>query len=93
MHSAVRLIAVSINQTLHRFSCVIIFLKRKMQKSLSFFSQLGFGKGNQMRSPSCPKIRIFDLEGLRDTESKNILRKEISIILLALGAVGIFLQP
>ena len=50
-------------------------------------------KGNQIRSPSHSKIRIFDLEGLRDTESKNILRKEISIILLALGAVGIFLQP
>ena len=46
-----------------------------MQKSLSFFSQLGFGKGNQMRSPSCPKIRIFDLDGLRDVESKNILTK------------------
>ena len=27
--------------------------------------------GNQMRSPSRPKIRIFDLEGLRDFESKN----------------------
>ena len=69
-----------------------------------------------MRSPSRPKIRIFDLEGLRDVESKNILsksctnnenlkllkakffqlmiaRKEISIILPTLGAVGIFFQP
>ena len=32
-------------------------------------------KGNQMRSPSCPKIQMLDLEGLRDVESKNILSK------------------
>ena len=32
-------------------------------------------KSNQMRSPSRPKIRIFNLEGLRDVESKNILSK------------------
>ena len=30
---------------------------------------------NQLGSPSRPKIRIFDLEGLRDIESKNILSK------------------
>ena len=63
-----------------------------------------------------PKIRIFDLDGLRCFESKNfsskscrnspnlkllkakffylsILIKEISKILTALGAVGIFFQP
>ena len=32
-------------------------------------------KVNQMGSPLRQKIRIFDLEGLRDIESKNILRK------------------
>ena len=32
-------------------------------------------KVNQMRSPLHPKIRIFDLEGLKDVESKNILSK------------------
>ena len=68
-----------------------------------------------MRNTLRLKIRIFDLEGLRDFESKKklskscrnnknlkvftakffylmILSKEISIILRALGAVGIFLQ-
>ena len=33
------------------------------------------GKVNQMRSSLHPKIRIFDLERLRDVESKNILSK------------------
>ena len=32
-------------------------------------------KGNQMRCPSRPKIRIFDVEGLRDLASKNIFFK------------------
>ena len=35
----------------------------------------GNDKGNQTRSPLRPKIRIFDQEGLRDVESKNILSK------------------
>ena len=58
-----------------------------------------------MRNTLRPKIRIFDLEGLRDFESKKaevvellkqkvfylmIQSKEISKILTALGAVGIF---
>ena len=32
-------------------------------------------KGNQMRSPLRPKIGIFNIEELRDVESKNILSK------------------
>ena len=37
-----------------------------------------------MRSPSHPKIRIFDLEGLRDVESKNILSfKNFQILIVS----------
>ena len=34
-------------------------------------------KENQMRSPSRPKIQIFDLEGLRDVESKKIFLAKV----------------
>ena len=41
------------------------------RKNINFHPK-EFSKGNQMRSASRPKIRIFDLDGLRDVESKNI---------------------
>ena len=34
-------------------------------------------KGNQMRNPSHPKIRIFNLEGLRDVESKKYFNQKL----------------
>ena len=44
--------------------------------TLKILNGLKIGKVNQMRSPPHPKIRNFDVEGLRDVESKkNILTK------------------
>ena len=58
--------------SLYRWIYEICF-KQKNEDLLFHFQKNS--RGNQMRSPSCPKIQIFDLEELRDVELKIIKQK------------------